>query len=68
MYHRAPGTDMQTGKAQPGCTVGVLWGYRERELLKNGADYLVILQRIFLIYMRKNAKSKIFDNYLYKQL
>ena len=42
MYLGDSGTDMQTGKAAGMYTVGVLWGYREKEeLLKNGADYLV---------------------------
>ena len=42
MYLGDSGTDMQTGKAAEMYTVGVLWGYREKEaLLKNGADYLV---------------------------
>ena len=42
IYLGDSGTDMQTGKAAGMYTVGVLWGYREKEeLLKNGADYLV---------------------------
>ena len=42
MYLGDSGADMQTGKAAGMYTVGVLWGYREKEeLLKNGADYLV---------------------------
>ena len=42
MYLGDSGTDMQTGKAAGMYTVGVLWGYREKEeLQKNGADYLV---------------------------
>ena len=42
MYLGDSGTDMQTGKAAGMYTVGVLWGYREKEeLLKNGADALV---------------------------
>ena len=60
MYLGDSGTDMQTGKAAGMYTVGVLWGYREKEeLLKMERTILWILQRIFLIYMRKNAKSKI---------
>ena len=42
MYLGDSGTNMQTGKAAGMYTVGVLWGYREKEeLLKNGADALV---------------------------
>ena len=42
VYLGDSGTDMQTGKAAGMYTVGVLWGYREKEeLLKNGADALV---------------------------
>ena len=42
MYLGDSGTDMQTGKAAGMYTVGVLWGYREKEeLLENGADALV---------------------------
>lgn len=41
MYIGDTGTDMQTGKAAGMFTVGVLWGYRDKdELTENGADCL----------------------------
>nr|WP_294665956.1 HAD family hydrolase [uncultured Blautia sp.] len=41
MYMGDSGTDMQTGQAAGMYTVGVLWGYRDKEeLLENGADEL----------------------------
>ena len=52
MYLGDSGTDMQTGKA-----AGM--GKGKKNCRKMERTILWILQRIFLIYMRKNAKSKI---------
>ena len=42
MYFGDTGTDMQTGNAAGMCTVGVLWGYRDKEELEeNGAQKLL---------------------------
>ena len=42
LYMGDTNTDMDTGKAAGMYTVGVLWGYREKEeLQENGADDLV---------------------------
>ena len=49
MYLGDSGTDMQTGKAAGMYTVGVLWGYREKEeLLKNVSDALVESPEVIL--------------------
>ncbi len=42
MYLGDTGTDMQTGKGGGAFTVGVLWGFRsEQELRENGADVII---------------------------
>lgn len=42
MYLGDTGTDMQTGKSGGAFTVGVLWGFRsEQELRENGADAII---------------------------
>lgn len=42
LYAGDSGVDMKTGKAAGLFTVGVLWGFRERqELLENGADAVI---------------------------
>ena len=59
MYLGDSGTDMQTGKAAGMYTVGVLWGYREKEeLQENGADDLVDTPEDILDVYEKNVKVK----------
>ena len=41
LYIGDSGTDMKTGRAAGMDTVGVLWGYRDREELAPEADYLI---------------------------
>lgn len=42
LYIGDTGTDMETGKNAKLCTVGVLWGFRDKEeLLQNGADFII---------------------------
>ena len=42
LYIGDTGTDMETGKNAKLCTVGVLWGFRDKEeLLQNGADIII---------------------------
>lgn len=42
VYIGDTGVDMQTGKSLGAYTVGVLWGFREKEeLLENGADWII---------------------------
>ena len=42
LYIGDTGTDMETGKNANLCTVGVLWGFRDKEeLLQNGADFII---------------------------
>ena len=64
MYLGDSGTDMQTGKAAGMYTVGVLWGYREKEeLLKNGADYLVDSPEDILDLYEEKWRSIVRSNY-----
>lgn len=59
MYLGDSGTDMQTGKAAGMYTVGVLWGYREKEeLQENGADDLVDTPEDILDVYEKNVRVK----------
>ena len=57
LYIGDTGTDMQTGKAGGCFTVGVLWGFRgEDELRENGADVIVSdPSQILEIVKEKNA-------------
>lgn len=42
LYIGDTGTDMKTGKNAKLCTVGVLWGFRDKEeLLQSGADIII---------------------------
>lgn len=42
MYFGDTDTDMRTGKAAGMVTIGVLWGYRDKEeLIQNGADQII---------------------------
>ena len=59
MYLGDSGTDMQTGKAAGMYTVGVLWGYREKEeLQENGADDLVDTPEDILDVYEKTVRVK----------
>ena len=42
LYVGDTSTDMQTGKSAGAYTVGVLWGFRDRDVIENeGAEYIV---------------------------
>lgn len=54
MYLGDTGTDMQTGKGGKAFTVGVLWGFRsEQELRENGADAIISTPDEALQYLER---------------
>lgn len=54
IYIGDTGVDMKTGKAGKLLTIGVLWGFREKEeLMENGADILVSTPEEILEILKK---------------
>ena len=52
IYAGDTGVDMQTGKNAHLLTVGVLWGFREKdELIENGADHVIAKAEELLKYL-----------------
>jgi phosphoglycolate phosphatase len=57
LYIGDTATDMKTGKAAGLYTIGVLWGFRDREELENGGADIIVSHPSEIVDIAENANK-----------